>query len=127
MEASLDQNFDSSLKPKTVAIVGVSGDPSRIGRQLLKYLLKFGYAGTIYPVNPNYKEIGGLKCYASVADVPGQADVAMIAIPGGAVINSLQECAGYGVESAMVKSACFAETGPEQREHRKKPRISLKP
>lgn len=116
MEYSSKQRLDVLLKPKSIAIVGVSGDPARIGGQLLKYLLKFGYKGTIYPINPNYKEVEGIKCYSTVADLPGSVDVAMIAAPEKAVINSLQECAQGGVRSAIVYSAGFAETGPEGRE-----------
>jgi acetyltransferase len=116
MEYSSTQRLDALLKPKSVAIVGVSGDPSRIGGQLLKYLLKFGYKGTIYPINPNYKEVEGIKCYSTVADLPGSVDVAMIAAPEKAVIGSLRECGDSGVKSAIVYSAGFAETGPEGRE-----------
>jgi acetate---CoA ligase (ADP-forming) len=116
MEYSSKQRLDDLLKPKSIAIVGVSGDPARIGGQLLKYLLKFGYKGTIYPINPNYKEIEGIKCYQAIADLPGPVDIAMIATPEKAVINSLQECAQGGVRSAIVYSAGFAETGPEGRE-----------
>ena len=116
MEYSSTQRLDALLKPKSVAIVGVSGDPSRIGGQLLKYLLKFGYKGTIYPINPNYKEVEGIKCYSTIADLPGPVDVAMIATPEKAVIDSLRECAEKGVKSAIVYSAGFAETGPEGRE-----------
>jgi acetyltransferase len=103
-----------------VAIVGVSGDPSRIGGQLLKYLLKFGYKGTIYPINPNYKEVERYKCYSTIADLPGPVDVAMIATPEKAVIDSLRECAEEKVKSAIVYSAGFAETGPEGREKQAK-------
>lgn len=115
MEYSTNQRLEVLLKPKSVAIVGVSGDPARIGGQLLKYLLKFGYKGTIYPINPNYKEIEGIKCYQAITDLPEAVDVAMIATPEKAVINSLEECAQGGVRSAIVYSAGFAETGPEGR------------
>lgn len=115
MGYSTNQLLDVLLKPKSVAIVGVSGDPARIGGQLLRYLLKFGYKGTIYPINPNYKEIEGIRCYQAIADLPGAVDVAMIATPEKAVINSLEECAQGGVRSAIVYSAGFAETGPEGR------------
>jgi acyl-CoA synthetase (NDP forming) len=120
MEYSSTQRLDALLKPKSVAIVGVSGDPSRIGGQLLKYLLKFGYKGTIYPINPNYKEVEGYKCYSTIVDLPGPIDVAMIATPEKAVIDSLRECAEEGVKSAIVYSAGFAETGPEGREKQAK-------
>jgi len=120
MEYSSTQRLDALLKPKSVAIVGVSGDPSRIGGQLLKYLLKFGYKGTIYPINPNYKEVEGYKCYSTIADLPGPVDVAMIATPEKAVIDSLRECAEEKVKSAIVYSAGFAETGPEGREKQAK-------
>lgn len=120
MEQSLNHRIEALLKPKSVAIVGVSGDPSRIGGQLLKYLLKFGYEGTIYPINPNYKEVEGIKCYQTIADLPGTVDVAMIATPEKAVIDSLQECAQGGVKSAIVYSAGFAETGRGGREKQAK-------
>jgi acyl-CoA synthetase (NDP forming) len=67
-------NLDALLNPKSVALLGVSRDPSRIGGRILRYLKQHGYGGTILPVNPKYEEIGGEKCYPSLASIPLEID-----------------------------------------------------
>jgi len=101
------------LAPKSIAIVGASDDFNRIGGMLLKYLLKFGYQGKIYPVNPKYEEIAGIKCYPSVSNLPEAADTALIALSAKLVPSSLKECVERGVKTATIYSAGFAETGDE--------------
>jgi acyl-CoA synthetase (NDP forming) len=77
------------LSPKSIAIVGVSSDFNKLNGRTLKFLLDKGYAGTIYPVNPKYDEIAGIKSYASVADLPEPADLAVVAVPAKLVIDTV--------------------------------------
>lgn len=99
------------LKPRSVAIVGASDDPSRIGGRPLHYLINVGYAGHIYPVNPGRETVQGLPSFANISAIPAPIDLAVIAISADKAIASLEECAANGVNAAVVFSAGFAETG----------------
>src|SRR5258706_12813246 len=78
------------LNPRGIAIVGVSGEPTRIGGQALKLLTDFGYQGKIYPVNPRYPEVHGLKCYPDLLAVPKPCDVALIALSAAQAAGAVQ-------------------------------------
>jgi acetate---CoA ligase (ADP-forming) len=100
-------------EPSGVAIIGASQDFSTINGKILKYLLKHQYAGNIYPVNPKYQEIAGLACYPSVKAIPGDLDLALIAIAAARVPAVLRECGAKGIKGAIIFSSGFAETGLE--------------
>lgn len=108
------------LNPKSVAIVGVSKNPSRIGGRLLKYLSKHGYKGSLYLVNPKYEDLNGVKCYPSISDIPISIDCTLIAVPEKHVISVLSECADNNVRSAVVFSSGFAEMGSDGKEKQRK-------
>lgn len=99
------------LKPRSVAIIGASNDPGRIGGRPLRYLIDVGYAGGIYPVNPGRETVQGLPSFPNVSAIPDPVDLAVIAIPADKAITSLEECAARGVKAAVVFTAGFAETG----------------
>lgn len=99
------------LAPESVAIIGVSESPTRIGGRLFKYLIKHGFEGELALVNPKYTELGNVKCYPTVSDVPMQIDCALIAVPGKFVLPVLNECAENKVGSAIIFSSGYAETG----------------
>ncbi len=105
--ASLDVIF----QPRSVAIVGASDDPSRIGGRPLAHALAHGYAGKIYPVNPARDAVQGLRSYKSILDLPDSVDCAIIALPEGQVAPTLEQCAARGVRGAVVFSGGFAELG----------------
>jgi acetyltransferase len=107
----MTMNLHSLLNPKSVALIGVSRDPSRIGGRILKYLKQHGYGGRILPVNPKYEEIGEEKCYPSLASIPIEIDVALIAVPEESVPSVLEEAGRKGVKSAIIYSAGFSELG----------------
>lgn len=108
------------LKPRSVAIVGASDDPGRIGGRPLKYLISVGYAGEIFPVNPGRETVQGLPSYASIGAIPDTVDVAVIAVSADKAMASLEECAAKGVRAAVVFSAGFAETGETGRVQQKR-------
>ena len=110
-ESTKRSDLTALLKPQSVAIVGASDDPGRIGGRPLRYLIEFGYAGSIYPVNPGRQTVQGLPSFANVSAIPGPVDLAVIAISADKAIASLEECAAKGVNAAVVFSAGFAETG----------------
>ena len=74
-------SLERFLNPRAIAIAGATQDPRRPGGQALKSLTTLGYAGEVYAVNPRYRDIEGRTCYASVDDVPGACDLAVIGVP----------------------------------------------
>lgn len=101
------------LAPKSVAIIGASHDPTRIGGRPVAYLLRAGFEGAVWPVNPNRETVQGLPAYPSVADVPGAPDACIIAVPAPIVPATLEACADRGAKAAIILSSAFAEAGPE--------------
>lgn len=105
--------LDKLFNPKSVAIIGASQKALSIGNVITKNLLKFEYKGPIYPINPKADEVCGLKCYPSVADVPGDIDLAHISIPAKFIPDAIDECGKKGIKFVIVNSAGFKEVGDE--------------
>ena len=101
--------LDSFLAPRSVAVVGASPEPHRIRGALLHMLRKNGFAGDIYPINPSYPEIAGLRCYPTATAVDAPIDLALVAIPAAGVLAALEDCAAASVRNAIVISSGFAE------------------
>ncbi|MEK7875790.1 MAG: acetate--CoA ligase family protein, partial [Pseudomonadota bacterium] len=106
-------DFSRLINPRAVAVVGASSDLSRIGGQPLKLLTEYGYRGKVYPVNPKYPEIKGLKCYPDLASVPKPCDVALIALSAQHVVGVIEQCGAAGIPFAIVLSAGFSEIGAD--------------
>ena len=106
--------IDFFFHPKGVAVVGATPEESTGGYYLLANLT-LGYPGPIYPVNPKYDEILGLKCYPRVSEIEGPLDLALIFVPARAVPNILEDCVSKGIRGAIIESSGFAEVGPEGR------------
>ncbi|NYZ79418.1 CoA-binding protein [Candidatus Micrarchaeota archaeon] len=104
-------NVDVLFNPNSVAIIGASRDPGKIGHVLVRNFIEGGFRGPIYPINPKCTEILDLKCYPSVKDVKGGVDLAVIAIPAKFVPGELKECGEKGVKGAIVISGGFSEVG----------------
>lgn len=109
---------DAVLKPKSVAIIGVSNKKEKTdvtgGTAVLGNLLRYGYTGNIYPVNPKYETVLGLKCYQSVKEIPEPADLAVIAVAAENVPGVLTDCAEEGCRAAVIVSSGFAEVRTEK-------------
>ena len=80
MTSTNSHYLDRLLKPQTIALVGVSPREGTVGHDMLKVLLSGGYQGQVFLVNPRYDEIEGHKCYASLSDIPGQVDMAVLSV-----------------------------------------------
>ena len=106
--------LDPLFRPRNVAVIGASSDGNRIGGRPVAYS-KRAFKGAIYPVNPNQKEIQGLPAYASIRDVAGEIDQAIIAVPAKAAMQAADDCIAKGVKAAVMFSSGFAETGAEGR------------
>ena len=114
---SQKSNIDALLNPKSIAIVGASGNPNkRPGGRPLLYLLNQGYKGDIYPINPNCDEILGVKSYPNLKAIPDNIDVVLILRPAKATLEVLKVCEEKGIKAAVVPAAGFAETGESGRE-----------
>src|SRR4051794_30613783 len=97
------------IQPRSVAIVGASSDASRTAGRPLRYLLKHGYTGTIYPVNPRASEIDGVACYPSVDALPAAPDVGLVLVGPDRVTLSIRQLARIGTASAIVLAGGYAE------------------
>ncbi|MGE0715888.1 MAG: acetate--CoA ligase family protein [Alphaproteobacteria bacterium] len=97
------------LRPRSVALVGASNDPTRIGGRPLRYYLDTGFKGAIYPINPNRAEVQGLKTYPDLASLPEAPDIVLVAIPASGVVAVAEEAAAKGAGSMVIFSSGFAE------------------
>ncbi|EHP86582.1 acetate--CoA ligase alpha subunit [Methanotorris formicicus] len=103
------KNFDAIFNPKSIAIIGASNTEGKVGYSIMKNLMSF--EGRLYPINPKYDEIFGLKCYKSILDVDDEVDLAVIVVPAQAVPKVMEECGEKGVKGAVIISAGFSEVG----------------
>jgi acetate---CoA ligase (ADP-forming) len=108
-------SFERLFHPRGIAIIGASADLSRISGQPIKALKGAGYAGGIFPVNPKYPELHGLKCYPDAASIEAPRDLAIVAVPAPAVAAAVRDCGKAGIPFAIVLTAGFRETGAEGR------------
>ncbi|HOO63649.1 MAG TPA: CoA-binding protein, partial [Synergistaceae bacterium] len=99
--------------PRSVAVIGASGNLESVSGRSLGYLKTFGYSGKVYPVNPKYEEIGGYACYPDVTSLPEAPDVALIMVRAALVPNILRECVAKGIPYAIIYSSGFAESEQE--------------
>jgi acetyl coenzyme A synthetase (ADP forming)-like protein len=106
-----EKNLKPMLSPKSVAIIGASRNPEKVGHIILQNYIDAGYAGKIYPINIDATQIMGIKAYRSVLDVKAPIDLAVIAIPAEAVPEAMEECGKAGVKAVVVVSGGFAEIG----------------
>jgi acyl-CoA synthetase (NDP forming) len=97
------------LNPKSVAVIGASDNPTRIGGRPLDYLLNGSFEGPVYPVNANRDTVQGAKAYKSILDVPGPVDAVVVAVPANVVVQTIEDCAAKGVGAAVIFSSGFAE------------------
>jgi acetyl coenzyme A synthetase (ADP forming)-like protein len=103
--------LDALFRPKSVAVIGASATPGKIGYTVIRNLLDGKYAGKIYPINLHDDEILGLKVYPSVLDVPGPIDSVVITIPAKFVADVLRECGKKGVKGLIIITSGFSEVG----------------
>ena len=101
------------LNPQSVAVIGASDDPLRIGGRPIAYMLGQGFRGRIFPVNPNRATVQGLPAYPSVAALPETPDVAIVIVPASLALEAIESLAARGTAAAILFSAGFAETGPQ--------------
>jgi acyl-CoA synthetase (NDP forming) len=101
------------MAPRSVAVIGASEDQSKFGGRLYRMLLKHGYAGTVYPINPNRAELFGLKTYPDIRATPHPADMVVMAVPRPRVAEMVAHCAAMGVRCGIIITSKFSDEGPE--------------
>ena len=106
------RTIDKFMNPKNVAVIGASNNPSSAGYIIIKNLIK-KYNGKIYPVNPKYNEVLGLKCYRDIRDVNDRVEVAILAVPNTKILNVLEGCGKKKIKNIIIISSGFGEIGEE--------------
>ena len=109
--------FDAFFRPSSVAVIGASSRPGKVGYNILDNLVRYGYTGQVYPINPSTDEILGQPVVASVDQLPQGVDLAVIAVPASAVAESIRQIAAQGIEAAVIVSAGFKEIGGQGRRY----------
>ena len=100
------------LRPSTIAVIGAAREPNKIGHQVLRNILEAGFPeDKVYPINPKANEVLGLKCYSSVKEIPGDVDLAVVAVPAKVVPQVLRDCAEKGVKAVAIITSGFKEVG----------------
>ncbi|MCL6445927.1 MAG: GNAT family N-acetyltransferase, partial [Alicyclobacillus sp.] len=99
--------------PATVAVVGASRDPDRLGHRLFQHILTGGFTGTVYPVNPSAHTVGSIRAYPAVSAVPDPVDLAVIVVPAEQTESVITDCIQAKVRAVMICSSGFAESGPD--------------
>ncbi len=113
-----NSNLNLLLEPRSVAIIGASRTPGKLGYNIVRNLIDLGFKGDLYPVNPKATEILGLKAYSRVDLIPGSLDVAVIATPASTVPEIMESCAKKGVKGVVIISSGFSEEGNTALEER---------
>ena len=112
--AKTNDAFHYLFNPRSVAVIGASGNPLKMGHQCLLSLQGSAFPGPLYPIHPQEKEILGMRAYPSLQHVPGEVDLAMLVVPASEAIPALQTCQKKGVRGAVIITAGFKEVeGPE--------------
>ena len=109
----MKKDLTKLFSPESVAIIGASRKKGKVGYDVLKNILTCGYEGKVYPINPKANKIFGLKAYKSIKDIKSKIDLAIFTIPSGFVPGVLKECGEKGVDSAIIISAGFKESGTQ--------------
>lgn len=107
------RQLDAVLRPKSVAVIGASTSPDKIGYEILKNIIDSGFEGAVYPINPKAEVILDRACHKSVKDIAEPPDLAVIIIPARFVPQAVQECGEAGVKGAVIITGGFSEAGEE--------------
>ncbi|MCW3987481.1 MAG: CoA-binding protein, partial [Candidatus Bathyarchaeota archaeon] len=101
------------FKPSSIAVIGASRTPGKVGHEVLRNIVNSGFKGQIYPINPNTSEIFGLKCYPNILDVDGNIDLCVVAVPAEIVPRIIEGIGEKKVKILIILSSGFKESGIE--------------
>lgn len=105
--------LNNFFNPASIAVVGASRTPGKVGYDILNNIIRYGYQGMVYPINPGSPEILNKKAYPSLIDVPEKIDLAVIVVPSKNVLEVVEQCGAKNIDSAIIITAGFKESGKE--------------
>ncbi|HEY2725347.1 MAG TPA: GNAT family N-acetyltransferase, partial [Pseudonocardiaceae bacterium] len=111
-QAAEARSVHNLLHPRSVAVIGASCDPNKVGSAVLRNLLRGDFAGPVYPVNSEARSVNGVRAYPSVLEIPDEVDLAVVAVPATNVDEVMDQCLAKGVRALVVVTSGFGETGP---------------
>ena len=106
-------NLDAIFSPQSLAVVGASKTPGKVGHDIFVNILKGGYRGTLYPVNPKARSVSSVRAYPTISDIPDSVDLAMVILPPRPALTAVKEAIDKGVKGMVIVSAGFREVGGE--------------
>lgn len=109
------ESLKAIFEPSSVAVIGASKQPGKVGHDIFVNILKGGFTGALYPVNPRAKSINSVKCYPSITDIEDPIDLAMIILAPNAALKAVEASITKGVQGIIIVSAGFREVGAEGR------------
>ncbi len=115
---SSNSDIKALFEPKSVAVVGASSQPGKIGYSVTRNILQGGFKGKVYPINPKGGAILGMDAYKSVGDIGGSIDVASICVPAKFTFDAVKECADAGVKHVQIITSGFSEVGENELENK---------
>jgi acetate---CoA ligase (ADP-forming) len=104
-------DLEELFRPKSVAVVGASNRPGRVGTSLFRNILQAGYQGVAYPINPSWKSVSGVRCYPDIASLPEAPDLGVVIVPAPNVADTVEELGKAGARGVIVISSGFREVG----------------
>ncbi len=107
------QGLDALFNPSSVAVIGASATPGKVGHDIFVNILKGGFTGTLYPVNPRSRSIASVRAYADIRDIPDPVDLAIVILPPHQVEKAIANAISHGVRAVVIVSAGFREVGGE--------------
>ena len=110
MTTDLRDTLRVALDPRSIAVIGASENPNKIGGRPIAFLARFGFRGPVYPINPTRSEVQGFKAYPSLAALPEAPDLVVVAVPGDLAVAAVGDCADAGVKVVVMMASGFGET-----------------
>ena len=101
------------FRPRSIAVIGASKSPGKIGWEIVHNIIRYGFTGKLFPVNPNADSVHSLKCYANIRDIEDEVDLAVIVVPRNLVLDRIEECGQKGVKGLVLITAGFKEVSEE--------------
>jgi acyl-CoA synthetase (NDP forming) len=102
----------SALDPKSIAVIGASENPNKVGGRPLRFLARFGFRGKVYPINPTRAEVQGMRCWPSLDALPEAPELVIVAVAGDAAFQAVRDCADKGVKVAVIMTGGLTESDP---------------
>ena len=107
----MPNSLEAALNPKSIAVVGASDNPHKVGGRPILYMTQYGYRGKIFPINPARAQVQGYPAYPDLAALPEVPDMAIVALAGEGTVQAVEQCAGMGVKVAVIMASGYGETG----------------